>query len=39
MISPGERHRGLFSGGQDQMGIVLVRGLGRGMAVGIVEGK
>jgi hypothetical protein len=39
MISPGERCRGLFSGGQDQMGIVLSRGLGGGMAVGTVEGK
>jgi hypothetical protein len=39
MISPGRRRRKLFSGGQDQMGIVLGRGLGGSMAVGTVEGK
>ena len=39
MISPVERRRRLFSGGQDQMGIVLGRGLGGGMEVGTVEGK
>ena len=39
MISPGERRRRLFSGGQDQMGIVLGRGLGGGMVLGTVEGK
>ena len=39
MISPGERHRRLFSGGRDQLGRVLGRGLGEGMEVGTVEGK
>jgi hypothetical protein len=39
MISPGERRRRLFSGGRDQLGRVLGRGLGGGMEVGTVEGK